>query len=291
MRIHRENTEGYLHALASSIRKDPASLEGWYCLHLETDKSTDGNHVAAALEALKASHGHIDCDAVHCTDHDVLLISRTLQDEPLHEMADTLAGNLMKTASTDEQVWKNMALYDLFRDWRCAGALLTAKMTAKAPVATPRMSQSQINLDALTLFHDTFDEAKKLRQTRSPSLVMLVEDDPVTRRIVTCGFKESYALITAGDAQEAVTNYLLFAPDIVFLDIGLPDTSGFEVLQQVMDIDPDAYVVMFSGNSYLDNVTAALESGASGFVAKPFKKQKMQCYIEDSVMHHRKYGM
>lgn len=124
-----------------------------------------------------------------------------------------------------------------------------------------------------------------------PLHVMLVEDDPLTRRLVTGAFKENYALITAESAEEAVANYLLHAPDIVFLDIGLPDASGLQVLQSIMDSDPEAYVVMFSGNSYLDNVTTALGIGASGFVGKPFKKEKMRHYIEDSALHHNKYAL
>jgi DNA-binding NtrC family response regulator len=118
---------------------------------------------------------------------------------------------------------------------------------------------------------------------------MVVEDDPLTRRLVANAFKQDYALITAATAQEAVMNYLIHAPDIVFLDIGLPDANGFNVLHQIMTSDPDAYVVMFSGNSYLDNVTNALSNGAAGFISKPFKKDKMFQYIQESSRHHHKY--
>jgi DNA-binding NtrC family response regulator len=135
---------------------------------------------------------------------------------------------------------------------------------------------------------DVFTEAKKRRRGRQPAYVMVVEDDPLTRRIVSHAFKENYAIISAQNAQEAVADYLLHAPDVVFLDIGLPDASGFEVLDLIMSCDPDAYVVMFSSNHYAENVNKAMKAGASGFVAKPFRKENLSGYILGSAFHHRK---
>lgn len=178
-------------------------------------------------------------------------------------------------------------LYDVFHDWRAVRGLALSKAGAPKPAAAKPPPRDFGEVSSLL---EAFAEAKKLRKVRMPLHVMLVEDDPLTRRLVTGTFKEKYALITASHAEEAIANYLLHAPDIVFLDIGLPNASGMDVLHRIIESDPDAYVVMFSGNSYLDNVTSALEMGASGFVAKPFKKEKMQHYIQDSALHHRKYA-
>lgn len=135
---------------------------------------------------------------------------------------------------------------------------------------------------------EVFAEAKKRRRSRHPQYVMVVEDDPLTRRIVSHSFKDNYAIISAQNAQEAVADYLLHAPDVVFLDIGLPDTSGFEVLNLLMECDPDAYIIMFSGNYYPENVDKAMKAGASGFVSKPFRKENLSGYIISSAHHHHK---
>ncbi len=282
MRIFSENIECYIQSLAAAISKDPASLENWRCLHIPQMEETSLPGFEDTLQKIKEAHSDADCDMVHCCDNDVLFISRNLQAHQLFDIAD----ELMHTANESEEKKADITLYDLFIDWRAVRELLLAKAGEPRPQL---MQPSMHDFGEVSSLQEVFAEAKKLRKARMPLHVMVVEDDPLTRRLVTGAFKEKYALITAANAEIAVANYLLYAPDIVFLDIGLPDVSGLEVLHRIMASDPDAYVVMFSGNSYLDNVTAALGIGASGFVAKPFKKEKMQHYIQDSALHHHKY--
>lgn len=283
MRIFSEHTEPYIQSLAAAINKDPSSLEHWRCLHLAQKEDTSFTWFEAMLQKLKEAHSDADCDMVYCTDNDVLFISRHMQADQLLDMA----GEWIHTVSDQAGEKADIALYDLFHDWRTVRNLLLAKAGEPSPPVTPPALH---NFGEISSLQDVFAEAKQLRKVRMPLHVMLVEDDPLTRRLITGTFKEQYALITAASAEEAVANYLLHAPDIVFLDIGLPDTSGFEVLHRILKSDPEAYVVMFSGNSYLDNITAALSTGAAGFVAKPFKKEKMQHYIHDSALHHHKYA-
>jgi DNA-binding NtrC family response regulator len=141
----------------------------------------------------------------------------------------------------------------------------------------------------ITSLQEVFNEAKKRRKGRQPQYVMVVEDDALTRRIVSQAFRDNYALIAAQNAHEAVADYLLHAPDIVFLDIGLPDASGFDVLKQIIACDPDAYVVMFSSSHYPEIISKAMDAGASGFIAKPFKKENLSGFIRGSAAHHQKY--
>jgi len=74
--------------------------------------------------------------------------------------------------------------------------------------------------------------------------------------------------------------YMTYQPDVVFLDINLPDKNGYEVLQWIMRNDPGANVVMFSSNDHMDNITDALDAGASGFIGKPFIKKQLLDYIQ-----------
>jgi len=282
MRNHTAPVEPFLQSLALSIAKDPASLAHWWCLHIKRTDESQAEARAAIMQRLKEVHRDVDCDVVQCRDHDILLISRNVQDERLHAIADEFSS----AAFDVEGLVAECTLYDLARDTIRLQALLEEKASTATPLPplTPRHDFGEVASLA-----DVFMEAKKLRSSRQPLHVMVVEDDPLTRRLVTTAFKERYAVISASNAQEAVMNYMLHAPDIVFLDIGLPDASGLDVLGRLMSCDQHAYVVMFSGNSYLDNVTAALSHGASGFIAKPFKKETMSHYIEQSAIHHHKY--
>jgi DNA-binding NtrC family response regulator len=56
--------------------------------------------------------------------------------------------------------------------------------------------------------------------------------------------------------------------------------NGHVILQEIVSFDPDAFVVILSGNSFKENIIAALEDGAQGFVTKPFTKDKLLHYIE-----------
>jgi len=281
MRIHTANAETFIQALAVSIHKDPSSLRDWRCLHIKGDSDTPFGWSEAVLNQLKEMHTDMDCDIIHCADNDVFLITRSVQTEQLY----TIAQEFTIASPPDDDKANEITLYDLFRDNLSFKGLLSTKATEqKTPPARAFFSA----FGEVSSLHGVFLEAKKLRKARLPLHVMIVEDDPLTRRLVTSSLKKDYALITAATAQEAVANYLLHAPDIVFLDIGLPDASGFDVLHQIMTTDKDAFVVMFSSNSYLDNITTALSHGASGFVAKPFRKENMQQYIQSSATHHRK---
>lgn len=135
-----------------------------------------------------------------------------------------------------------------------------------------------------------FAENKNRRQGRQPTHVLVVEDDPLTACVVAGAFSEAHAMFTAGTAREAITSYLLHAPDIVFLDIGLPDANGFTVLEQIRKIDPEAFIVMFSATHSPETVTRAEKAGAAGFVGKPFRKEHLHRYIQGSAIHHRKFG-
>jgi CheY-like chemotaxis protein len=274
----------FMQLLGTAIDKDPASLENWLCLHISHITHKPIEWVQQTLNRLRDTHRDLDCEVIHCHDGDILFVSRHLQVDALYAIAD----DFIRANCAMQGDAGHIALYDMCRDWRIMKDLLLNKTPLY--VAEPTLPNPVYDFGEVGSLRDVFAEAKKLRVARAPVHVMIVEDDALTRRMVASAFKENYALINATNAQEAIENYLTYAPDIVFLDIGLPDTSGFDVLRQIMASDPNAYVVMFSGNGYLDNVATALCEGASGFVSKPFRKDKMYRYIQESALHHRQHS-
>lgn len=143
----------------------------------------------------------------------------------------------------------------------------------------------------ISALQEVFAEAKKLRRARCPAHVLVVEDDALTRRVVINALGDSNAMITEENAQDAVASYLLHAPDVVLLDIGLPGKDGFSVLDQIMLLDQDAFIVMFSSHSDSITVNKALCAGAKGFISKPFKKEDLYNYVRGGFMHHHKFSM
>jgi YesN/AraC family two-component response regulator len=68
--------------------------------------------------------------------------------------------------------------------------------------------------------------------------------------------------------------FIRYKPDIVFLDINLPDKDGLTILQELLDLGDHAYVIMVSGDSTFENVKESITLGAKGFIAKPFSGNK-----------------
>ena len=110
--------------------------------------------------------------------------------------------------------------------------------------------------------------------------VLLIEDDRLTRRMVAASLKDHCDLVEAPSASQGITAYNALMPDLVFMDIELPDGDGQRLLDWMTRNDPGAFVVMFSGHHDTDNVMRSIDSGAKGFVSKPFDLNKMLHFIK-----------
>ena len=120
------------------------------------------------------------------------------------------------------------------------------------------------------------------REKRQESLVMIVDDDQISRTLAGNVIRDHYNWTYAKDGKSALTEYVGSAPDVLFLDIGLPDINGHDILECIFQIDPAAYIIMFSGRKDKENIMKALEAGAQGFVGKPFTRDKLFQYINHS---------
>lgn len=119
------------------------------------------------------------------------------------------------------------------------------------------------------------------RTKRRDIQILVIEDDPFSRRMISLALKPDFEAAYADSGVAGLREYLAIAPDIVFLDIDLPDISGLDVLKKIKQIDADAHVVMLSGQGHTDNILKAVDHGAKGFVGKPFAADK----LHQSVRH------
>ncbi|MDP4529742.1 response regulator [Alkalimonas delamerensis] len=84
----------------------------------------------------------------------------------------------------------------------------------------------------------------------------------------------------AADGVEAVSLYQRLQPQLVFLDIQLPDINGKELLRQFKSINGQSQVVMVSAYSSVENLRDSIAAGANGFVVKPFSVQRITHLIQ-----------
>ncbi|HNQ91657.1 MAG TPA: response regulator [Alphaproteobacteria bacterium] len=113
------------------------------------------------------------------------------------------------------------------------------------------------------------------RAARKRHLILLVEDDPFTLQLVKLALKDSFEIIAAETARQALAYYQRHLPDMVFLDIQLPDGNGINLLEQISAADKEAYAVMLSSHAQKEKIMECLSLGAKGFIAKPFTRQRL----------------
>ena len=77
----------------------------------------------------------------------------------------------------------------------------------------------------------------------------------------------------AGDGMTAITEYERTHPDIVLMDITMPQMEGIEAAERIVRQHPEARIVMVSSVGYQENIVAALQRGARHFVQKPVKPE------------------
>lgn len=84
----------------------------------------------------------------------------------------------------------------------------------------------------------------------------------------------------AGDGKEAIAKFQELNPDLVFLDITMPEMSGIEALRCIKEIDPKAKTIMCSAMGQQHLVAQAIQYGASDFVVKPFQDERLIAAVE-----------
>lgn len=111
------------------------------------------------------------------------------------------------------------------------------------------------------------------------SLKIIIADDSAFMRsiikniLIQNGINE---ITEAVDGQDAVNKYGEIKPDIVFMDIMMPNKNGLEALKEIKGANPNANIIMCTSVGQENVVQEAVEGGATDFVTKPFKPEDIK---------------
>lgn len=111
---------------------------------------------------------------------------------------------------------------------------------------------------------------------RSPK-VLIVDDNDLMRTLLR-GILRSESCQVVGEAKNGTIALDLVErtfPDVVFLDVMMPEMDGIEVLQYIQERHPRIKVIMITGNPSVENVQESIQSGAAGFIVKPFNTARV----------------
>ncbi len=109
-------------------------------------------------------------------------------------------------------------------------------------------------------------------------LTVLVCDDAMFMRTMLGSIvsQAGYDVIAeASNGREAIAKYEALRPDIILMDMVMPEVSGVEAVRAICEIDPDALIVMCSAMGQQRIVAEAIQAGAKGFIVKPFNAARV----------------
>ncbi|MGB9804488.1 response regulator [Desulfofundulus sp.] len=120
---------------------------------------------------------------------------------------------------------------------------------------------------------------------------ILVVDDAAFMRMMIKNIITKNGYEVAGEAEngkQAVEKYVELKPDLVTMDITMPDMDGIEAVKAIRAVDPNANIIMCSAMGQQAMVMDAIQAGAKDFIVKPFQQDRLLQAIERVLARSRK---
>lgn len=111
--------------------------------------------------------------------------------------------------------------------------------------------------------------------------ILIVEDDRSISRLLELELKhEGFNVEVANDGKEGLEKYESFKPDIIILDLMLPEIDGMEVAESIRSFDNNVGIIMLTAKSDLGSRVEGLKTGADDYVVKPFEIEELLARID-----------
>jgi two-component system KDP operon response regulator KdpE len=115
--------------------------------------------------------------------------------------------------------------------------------------------------------------------------VLVIDDDPSLLRALRLGLQAGgYEVVTAINGEQGISQTALALPDVVVLDLGLPDIDGQAVCRRIRQWS-EVPIIILSASGTEDRKVAALDEGADDYVTKPFGMGELEARIRAAMRH------
>jgi DNA-binding NtrC family response regulator len=113
--------------------------------------------------------------------------------------------------------------------------------------------------------------------------VLVVDDEVGARESLRMVLKNDYEVFVAKDAEEAFLRINKHSPDVILLDIILPDMDGLKILEKVRQKDPEAIVIMITATKTVKTAVEAMKLGAYDYITKPFDVDELRLVVSRAI--------
>ncbi|MBQ2692281.1 MAG: response regulator transcription factor [Clostridia bacterium] len=115
--------------------------------------------------------------------------------------------------------------------------------------------------------------------------ILIIEDEAAIRNFMTTALSGAgYKVITAKDGQQGLVMTTSYRPDVVLLDLGLPDMDGMKIIRSIREWSLMPIIVV-SARGMEDDKVEALDAGADDYITKPFGTNELQARIRNVLRH------
>ena len=122
----------------------------------------------------------------------------------------------------------------------------------------------------------------------TPARLLLIDDDPQVCWIVSRVLGEAgYGVSTAETARTGLDSFETRPPDVVLLDLRLPDGDGMEVMQRMRDLDPSVVVIVMTGHGTVESAVQAMKLGAFDYLVKPVQLEEVRLVVDKGLEARR----
>lgn len=114
--------------------------------------------------------------------------------------------------------------------------------------------------------------------------VLLIEDTPSLQLVYEAVLRGAgHEVVSAGTAADGLAQFRALRPQVVLLDLMLPDRSGLELMRDLLEIDREANVIVITANGSINRAVEAMRGGAYEFLLKPFAEQRLLHAVETAL--------
>lgn len=114
--------------------------------------------------------------------------------------------------------------------------------------------------------------------------ILLVEDEYALQASFTAYLEPAYAVTATNTAQGALEHMKAYHFKVMLVDLGLPDTSGLNVIRQVIKENPKTVILALTGDRSSESVQSAIEAGVDDYIVKPVTAAQLHNRIEKAIL-------
>lgn len=122
-----------------------------------------------------------------------------------------------------------------------------------------------------------------------PHILLIDDEAPIVRVLTSSLVAAGYRVSTASTGQDALLGFAQTAPDLVLLDLGLPDMDGKDIITKLREWSEAPIIVLSARHDESERITA-LDEGANDYVTKPFHMGELQARVRAALRHSARRG-